>query len=268
MAIAWAGVATAAPDKAACIDADTTGQGFRLHGKLLAARKQLQICASPSCPAMVRDDCAQRLGEVTHAVPSVLLAASDKTGTLTDVTVTVDGVQLATTLGTDPVEVDPGEHWFVFSAKDHLAATRVVLVPEGGRSVPVSAVLALGAPAPPPAAPGVAPLRIAGIVTAAVGIVGLGLGAGFGIAGYSAWASVNSECFQASTCDLSKATPDRNRAIDFASASDAAFIAGGVLTTAGIVMFLLAPRARAERVARITPLMGPGLLGVTFEAPL
>ena len=56
------------------MDADDAAQDLRLEGKLQAAREQLLICTSPSCPRAVREDCAQRLEELNAA----MAAGADK----------------------------------------------------------------------------------------------------------------------------------------------------------------------------------------------
>ena len=83
----------APPDgKTVCFDAYPEAQKHRKAGKLRAAQKELVICSQDACPAAVRRDCAQWLGEVTGELPSVLVVATDPEGKDTAaVRVTVDG---------------------------------------------------------------------------------------------------------------------------------------------------------------------------------
>src|ERR1019366_7525907 len=76
-----------------------------------AARGQFLACASASCPALVRDDCAKRLDDVERAQPTIVFDAKDGAGRdVSMVTVTVDGHPLVDRLdGTSP-RVDPGGH--------------------------------------------------------------------------------------------------------------------------------------------------------------
>jgi hypothetical protein len=67
--LVFAEVAWANPTVAECVGADTAAQSLRRDGKLAAARVQLMTCGSPSCPALVRDDCTQRLEDLERAVP-------------------------------------------------------------------------------------------------------------------------------------------------------------------------------------------------------
>ena len=89
------GPALADLTKDQCIDANGKGQELRREGSFAAARLQLRQCATPSCPAMVRDDCTRRLDELESAQPTILFDVKDATGTdLIDVRVSVDGQPL------------------------------------------------------------------------------------------------------------------------------------------------------------------------------
>ena len=256
-------VAMAEPTTDECVDANTAGQSLRLHHRLLEARKPFETCASVSCPRIVRADCEKRLTELDHATPTVLLAAKDPTGDLPSVSVTLDGTPLATSARGEAVAVDPGEHRFVFASPGHEPLTRDVVVNEGDKVRVVSAEwdlppqrtveVASASQAPP------FPLRPAGLITGAVGVLGLALGTFFGIGSYIAWGNVKNECFQAPACDLPSATADRNTAIAFATASDVAFVAGGVLLATGVVLFALAPKSP------VAPAVGTGTFGVVLR---
>jgi hypothetical protein len=111
------GSARAQPNTDQCIDADTRAQDLRRDGKLQNARAVLQVCIDPTCPRLVREDCLQRLNELTNAVPSLIFSAKDGTGrTLSAVAVTIDGKPLVDHLDGSAIEVDPGEHTFGFQA--------------------------------------------------------------------------------------------------------------------------------------------------------
>ncbi len=234
----FAGAAFATPTKNECVDANAAGQAHRLAGKLLAARDDFTSCVSASCPEIVRDNCRDRLAEVKRALPSVVFSVPPVSGaflSLDGSSVPLDGVA---------VDADPGEHEITLDAPGNETIRRRITLREGeklhrevfsGLVVPRGG----GAQSPVHGPSTISPLRLAGVVTGAIGLVGVGLGAAFGIAGYGAWGSVQSECLQASTCDLVRAQADRSRALDFATASDIAFVAGGVLLAAGVTMFLL-----------------------------
>jgi hypothetical protein len=233
--------AWASPTKGECVDADTRGQALRKQSAFRDAREQLRTCTDPHCPRMVQSDCASRLEEIERLMPSVVLHARDETGEVTSVNVTMDGTILTSTLTGQPIEVDPGEHTFIFKLKDHKDAPVHATIDEGDKQHAISVTLE---PPPKPREPPrfLTPLRIAGIATTAVGVVGIGLGAVFGLVAIGAWSSVQSECLNATVCDLSKARPDRDTAIGFATASDVGFIAGGILALAGTIMIALPTR--------------------------
>lgn len=234
----FAGFAFAAPTKKQCVDADTWGQSHRQEGKLHAARADFRVCLDPSCPDIVRSDCRTRVEDVDRAMPSVVV---EMPVDLSDARLTMDGVLVAA--AAEPIDVDPGTHHFVLRARGVAPVERDVSVAEGEKSKRVTFDRPTAATPPQAPAPGIAPLRLVGIVTGAVGVVGLGLGAAFGLASFAAWSSVQSECFQAAVCDKSRAVADRQRTLDFATASDVAFVVGGVLAAAGVTLVVLGGRA-------------------------
>src|SRR5262245_12836867 len=72
----FCGEALAAPtDIRACASAYEQGQRLRKQGALRAAREEVVLCASDSCPAALRDDCMQWLREIERALPTVVLVA-------------------------------------------------------------------------------------------------------------------------------------------------------------------------------------------------
>jgi hypothetical protein len=233
----FAGAALAAPTKNECVDANATGQAHRLTGKLLAARDDFTSCLSASCPEIVRDNCRMRLAEVKSALPSVVFSVPPTSGAF----LSLDGASVP--LDGSAVDVDPGEHEVTLNAPGNAPIRRTITLREGEKlhreAFPALVVTRREVAPSPTHASSTSPLRIAGIVTGAVGLVGIGFGAAFGVAGFGAWGAVQSECLQAATCDLARAQADRNRALGFATASDVAFIAGGVLLAAGVTMFVL-----------------------------
>jgi hypothetical protein len=77
----------------------------------------------------VRQDCAQRLEELTHAIPTLVLEAKDAAGNdLGSVRVTMDGKAFADRLDGNAVSVDPGEHQFTFQADGYESLDKTVVV--------------------------------------------------------------------------------------------------------------------------------------------
>jgi hypothetical protein len=123
-----------APNKIQCIAADTDGQSLRLEGKLHAARERLAVCASASCPAIVREDCVQRIDDITRAMPTVLFHATNGNGhPVTDVRVIMDGTVLAERLDGQPLAIDPGDHVFTFQAVGREDAEMRISISEGDK---------------------------------------------------------------------------------------------------------------------------------------
>ena len=128
--------------------------------------------------------------------------ARDGAGADLDVRVTVDGAPLATRLDGQAIPMNPGMHAFHFQLADGASADARVVVAEGSQNQLVTTTLGGLAPQLPatpaqstatvPAAPGGAsPWRTVGWVLSGVGVVGLGVGAGFGIAAMSDKGSAN-----------------------------------------------------------------------------
>jgi hypothetical protein len=260
-----------ADDKAACIDANSKGQRFRDEHKLVEAREQLRICAAAHCPAVIQTDCASWLAEVEKALPGVVVTAKNGAGAyLVDVKVSVDGQPLLSKLDGRAVPLNAGPHAFHFEGADGTSVDQQVFVREGDKNQPVTAVLGEPARAPSgsnahavePVKPGAntdtsanakttsSPLKTVGWVTGGVGVVGLGLGAAFGLIAMGdksgAHCDANNVCDPGSTSGIKSA----------ALVSDIGWIAGGVLVATGAALLLFAPSgAPASAGVRITPVV-------------
>jgi hypothetical protein len=126
---------TADPTKEECVKASESGQGLLLRRRLEEARAQFLLCVTARCPAVLRDDCTQRLEEIRRVQPSIVFEAKDGAGhDLSDVKVTVDGRPLADRLDGTGLAVDPGEHTFVFEVAGRPQVTRKLVLYEGEKS--------------------------------------------------------------------------------------------------------------------------------------
>jgi len=298
VAFAWSAAALADPTKHECVQADTQAQTLRGQDKLKDARAQLAICMAQSCPAVIRQDCTERLDEVNRIQPSLVFDVKDNAGRdVTDATVTIDGAPLLDHIVAQGVRVDPGEHDLVFAARGHIPNKVHVLVHEGDKDRRVAVTVGTPAAEPetpveleqPPkdqpskvetapatneneAPPAATPSngggqRVAGIVIGAAGLVGLALGGAFAGVAFSNWQSSQSIC-SATLCPSAtrqSAVDDHDTAITFAAASTASFIAGGVLAAAGIVVFLLAPRSHEAQAFWVRPSPMGVTLGGSFQ---
>lgn len=95
-----------ATNKAECAAASERGQKLRDDGKYIDARASFVTCASEACPAMIRQDCGEWLGQIDKTMPSIVVVTRDADGHDVDATVTLDATKL--NLDGRPIVVDPG----------------------------------------------------------------------------------------------------------------------------------------------------------------
>ncbi|HYP99355.1 MAG TPA: hypothetical protein VER96_11855 [Polyangiaceae bacterium] len=256
--------ASATPNTDQCIDADTQAQDLRRGGKLLSARAALQICTDPACPQLVREDCTQRLNELTHAVPSLIFSAKDGTGrALNAVAVTIDGKPLVDHLDGSAIAVDPGQHTFGFQAAGLSPATLKLQISEGEHARRHEILLgpAPAETAPPPQPPttnadadaalqdsgsstdtnaratySVSTQRVLAYTALGLGATGIVVGSVFGL-------KSKSKHDDASACD-DTSCPDEpsyqanKDAIKFGNISTVSFIVGAVGLAGGVALWL------------------------------
>ncbi|XXX77557.1 hypothetical protein WMF30_02115 [Sorangium sp. So ce134] len=233
-------------EKAACLAKHEEAQVSQQAGRLLEARDALLACARPSCPALLRSDCASWLSAVGREIPSVVISAESKRGDETDVRVLIDGQPVAEALDGMEIEVDPGKHVFRFELPPHAPIERTLLIREHERGRPVSVFFgerpasapppAAHAPSRPPAgvrpAPGVRPVPIAVYVLGGSALAAAGLFAGFGAAGMAERRSLQEGC--APFCDDAQVQPVRNRFL----IADLSLAAGvGAAISAGLLFW-------------------------------
>ncbi len=296
-----AGPARANDAKKDCAAAYDEAQSLRDAHKLLDARTKLRVCSSSVCGAFVVKECAAWLAETEALLPSVVLSARDAVDSpLLNVSVLLDGAPFSSKLDGTAVDVDPGRHVFTFVASDGTRAEKDVSVLEGQKAQAVGAVLetktstearakAAAARAQPPlihveSTPGQPPKgllgmprpaqRIVGVTTAAVGLVGLGVGAVFGAVAAADWSRARSECTTTNCppANHSQALADHDATSNNGLVSTVALIAGGVLAAAGVTIYFLSPSAerRSQDAAlHITSIVTPGrasvLVGGEFQ---
>lgn len=180
--------ASGADAKAQCISAYEQGQKLKQEAQLSDARKQLLVCTREVCPDMLRHDCEQWLKEVDQRMPSVVLAAKDGKGAdVTDVRVVIDGKEASERLDGKAIQIDPGDHVFVFEHAGQKAVERKVLIREGEKHRVVSVTFGASSKDPGEDHP-VEPSRPIPALTwvfGGLGLVALGSFAYFGATGKS-----------------------------------------------------------------------------------
>ncbi|HEY3252538.1 MAG TPA: hypothetical protein VGJ91_01270 [Polyangiaceae bacterium] len=271
--------ASAATTKDQCVDANTKAQELRRTGELIDARAALRVCVADQCPKLVRVDCAKRLEELEAAMPSITFEAKDGAGRdLSSVVVTIDGAPFTDHLDGSAIDVNPGEHTFRFEASDQPPTTISFVIHEGEHGRRESITIGQPPPeiakTPPPPAP-VSSVpeasttnpqhKLLALSLGGAGLVGIGIGAAFGVSASSHWSASKSECSSPSPCpNHAAAVADQHTATNHATVSTVAFIAGGAALAAGSVLLVLDWRKSREQVAtlRLAPVITPSSAGL------
>ena len=68
------------PSKDACISANESLQVSQRAGQFREARRQIAVCMSEACPAVLRSDCADHLAEIDRLQPTIVFDARDTRG--------------------------------------------------------------------------------------------------------------------------------------------------------------------------------------------
>jgi len=252
--------AARAQDTGACIAASESALALKKADKLMDARRQLSLCAAPSCPDVVKGSCEKRLAEVSQAIPSIVLFATDATGNdLTAVKLSIDGAAYADRLDGRAIELDPGEHELRLEVAGQPPTVKRLVLHQGEQGRRESVVVGpppAATPVPPPAAsiaadaepsPG-GTQRTIGWIVGGVGVAGLTAGGVFGLLAISAHNSYEQHCGNnigapsSNDCD-STGRSGQSDASTKATLSTVFFVGGGVAATAGMTLLLTAPKS-------------------------
>ncbi|RLB59007.1 MAG: hypothetical protein DRI90_15970 [Deltaproteobacteria bacterium] len=255
-----------------CISAHVAAQQHKNESQLLAAKKQLIICAQGSCPAAIRSECGTLLEEVETGMPSIVITAEDGAGhDISDVRVTLDGQPLVETLDGKPIAFDPGAHQLRFERQGSPPIEQEIIVQAGVkyRAVKIrfeadgepGVAGATGSPteqpdSTPADSSGVSPLVYVGFAVAGVGAI---------VGGITGGISLSQASDLQDDCPENACAMDRGEDIDSMMAlghvSTASFIIAGVGAGVGLVA-LIVGGSDASETGSIRPLVGPGFLGM------
>jgi hypothetical protein len=252
-----------------CNDANEKAVALHKEAKLVDERNALAICSASTCPDAMRASCQTRLVAVNKALPSIVFAVKDGAGKdLTDVKLTIDGASYTGHVVGTAIELDPGAHDFRFEApgQDAVSKSFVLVETQKERLETVTIAAAAPPPEPPPVAPpgpfttsppaipstpegssaagSSSPWKAIGLVTAGVGVVGLGLGTVFGLQASSK--KNEADCGANGICPNAMDLATLHDALSAANRSTAFFAAGGILAAGGIMMWALAPSAPVQ----------------------
>jgi hypothetical protein len=104
---------------AACLASYEQAQRLRLKQALSAAKRELLVCAKPTCPEVLRRDCTTWLAEVERAQPSIVVSARAGSEPVNDVTIMIDGNVVTPDQPGSPIVLDPGKHELQAESIDH-----------------------------------------------------------------------------------------------------------------------------------------------------
>jgi hypothetical protein len=272
------------PTTADCLGASESSISLRNEHKLRAARAQLLVCAAPNCPADIRTECTRRVAEVNAAIPTIVFEVKDTSANdVSAVKVSMDGQLLAERLEGTSLSIDPGVHVFTFESAGQAKVEKQLVIRQGEKDRRERITVGGAASTTPPAAaaPQAAPTtaettappvtttptepsslqsgqpsrlgtqKIAAIVAAGVGVVGVGIGAVFGLQSMSKHNDASNAC--PDKCTDQSGVDLWNSARSAGNVSTAAFIVGGVGLTAGAALWFTAKPSASTQVG-----IGPG----------
>jgi hypothetical protein len=284
--------AAADVSKDKCVDSNTAAQSLRRRGRFAEVRAVLQVCGDPSCPSIVVNDCVERLDELNRAQPTVILDVKDAAGSdVGDVKLTVDGVVVASRLGGGAIEIDPGEHTFLFESPGRRPLTRTFVLREGQKnrlehivlpSLPAAEPPAADSPSPsadaaPDAPPqeahaGLSERRIWALVGAGLGAASVATGVVLGLDAASDSSAQKRDCGSAANCpNHAQALTDHAAMQTSGTWSTVAFAAGAALLGGAAWLFFTdssgPPRpASGLRNGTVAPAIGPSSTGLVLRA--
>lgn len=189
-------------------------------------------------------------------------------------TVVIDGVNRSRQVAAGPVDLDPGEHRVRVTAQGFELAEKAVTLKEGERDVPLAIELTLLPADKPKDKPGDKPKADVviedgplwpGLVTAGVGLAGIGVGVAMGVLAMQKADELHAACPVREQCAPENEELESD-ALLFGNISTGAFIGGGVIAATSVVLLILRPGGGPvepdEAAASITPLIAPGYIGV------
>jgi hypothetical protein len=269
-------VSAADPTIGECLTANDKSIALRNEHKLLAARKELLVCAASTCPAEVRKECMRRVDIVNASIPTVMLEAKDGAGNdLSAVKVTVDGDVLAEKLDGSAIPLDPGAHTFTFEVAGQPPLTKQLVIREGQKDR--REALQFGAPPAQGPASAAAPVakspnpaietsvdqvssssgntqKILALVAGGVGVVGVGVGTIFGLQSMSKHNDAETKCPGA--CNDQAGVDLWNDARSAGNISTIAFAVGGAGLVTGAILWFTAKTP--SRSTALQADVGPG----------
>jgi hypothetical protein len=189
-----------------------------------------------------------RVTALEPTLPTLAIVRSAGASDVAGLVVRRDGVEVGEgALGT-PIPVDPGEHTIEVTAPGHVPWTSTVVIGASAqrKTMEIPALEAEGGSS-------FGTVRVAGVVAGALGVVGLGIGTGFGLKAISRKSDSQPGCVGNTCYDPAS----KQAFLDAQSAgrvSTAAFITGGALLATGVTLFVIGrPKEHAVTSFGVSP---------------
>ena len=244
--------ALAGPTKDECVAAYKGNQPLRRDGRLREAIEQLLVCSRDPCPAVLQSDCIEWLREAQAMAPSIVVRArAGASREVADVRVLMDGVEIAPRLDGRTIEIDPGEHSFVFERAGSGPVTKKLLIMEGekGRVIDVDVTLSSSLQSPTPAPGRPVPWTVYAFGGLALGA--LGLGGTFAATGVAA----RQDLFDCKPgCSTERIDSVASRFL----VADVALSVGALSLAAALVFYFTRPSTSPARTSAVLPNGGLG----------
>ena len=279
------------PTTADCLSASEASLALRNQHRLREARAQIFVCSAASCPPDVRDECIRRAGEVNAAMPTIVFETKDVAGNdLVAVKVTMDGQPLADRLEGTALSIDPGEHTFTFESQGQPLVQKHLVIREGEKNrrervtigtksmervtiaTPPRERATIGTPPREQVTSGTTSVdksdgmgtqRILAIAAAGVGIVGVAIGAAYGLDAMSKHDEANKAC--PNQCTDQNGVNLWNAAVSAGNVSTIGFVVGAVGLLGGATLWFTAKPTSTEAHEQTGMQVGFGLGSVRLR---
>ncbi len=240
--------AAAQSDVAACVEGHKLVQTARESGRFLQGRDAAARCAQPSCPQLIREDCAAWYIELAESTPTVVFDVRDHVGR--------DVAEAKLTLDATPLDnhgraiaLDPGAHELRVAAAGYDPQLQHVMLHQGEKNRRIAITLQ-PVPRRAPLAPASTPKFSPAVITLGVtGVVGLGTFAALAIAG-----KVENNQLDGYDCKPECARGDVNTVNRLYIAADVAAAIGGSAAIAATVLYVLDRKRERKLDVALHPL--------------
>ncbi len=248
-------------------------------GKTASAWAQFREAQSVAASAKdAREKVARARADKLEPKLSRLAIVVPKESETDGLSITRDGAEVGRALWGTEVPVDPGKHVVLASAPDKVAFEATVDLAEGGAREQVRIPLLAAAPRAEPkeamlpagrdksaggarGGRGLSTQRIAALGLGGLGVVGVGVGAFFGLHAMSSIDQANAHCDDR-FCNAAGLSL-RDDAKSEATVSTIAFAAGGLAIAGGVALWFTAPKSDATSTPR-----APGIWGLSVVPAL